>query len=293
MGGSLFERLQCCGFVAEQLMAAALAADPPAAIPPQERPPVPPLLRIEGISHRFGKRSSAEVDQPILQELHLELAMAEITVLLGPSGCGKSTLLNLAAGLVELQRGRVLIDGLPSQGPHPRVGVVFQQPALLPWLNVYQNVGFGLSLKHSEPLSRRQRHDRILEALDLVGLGAHAAKAPAQLSGGMGQRVALARVLVRRPRLLLLDEPFSALDAVTRTDMQGLLRSIVARIGTGVLIVTHDVDEALALGDRILLMRSQPGQIHSQWTGVRALDDRERLDLRQDILRQLSDILKP
>jgi NitT/TauT family transport system ATP-binding protein len=271
--------------VAEQLMAAALAADPSAAIPP--------LLQLEGISHRFRKRRSAEVDQPILQELHLELAMAEISVLLGPSGCGKSTLLNLAAGLVELQRGRVLIDGLPSQGPHPRVGVVFQQPALLPWLNVYQNVGFGLSLKHSEPLSRRQRHDRIEEALDLVGMGAHAAKAPAQLSGGMGQRVALARVLVRRPRLLLLDEPFSALDAVTRADMQGLVHNIVARIGTGVLIVTHDVDEALALGDRILLMRSQPGQIHSQWTGVRALDDRERLDLRRDILRQLSDILQP
>ena len=163
----------------------------------------------------------------------------------------------------------------------------------MPWLNVYQNVGFGLSLKHSEPLSRRQRHDRIEEALDLVGMGAHAAKAPAQLSGGMGQRVALARVLVRRPRLLLLDEPFSALDAVTRADMQGLVHNIVARIGTGVLIVTHDVDEALALGDRILLMRSQPGQIHSQWTGVRALDDRERLDLRRDILRQLSDILQP
>jgi NitT/TauT family transport system ATP-binding protein len=274
-------------------MAAALAADPSAAIPPQERPSAPPLLQLEGISHRFRKRRSAEVDQPILQELHLELAMAEISVLLGPSGCGKSTLLNLAAGLVELQRGQVLIDGLPSQGPHPRVGVVFQQPALLPWLNVYQNVGFGLSLKHSEPLSRRQRHDRIEEALDLVGMGAHAAKAPAQLSGGMGQRVALARVLVRRPRLLLLDEPFSALDAVTRADMQGLVHSIVARIGTGVLIVTHDVDEALALGDRILLMRSQPGQIHSQWTGVRALDDRERLDLRRDILRQLSDILQP
>jgi NitT/TauT family transport system ATP-binding protein len=256
-------------------------------------PAAEPLLKLQGLTHHYRSRQRRQGGKPVLYNLNLDVAAGQITVLLGPSGCGKSTLLNLAAGLADLQQGCVQVDGRSIHGPHPRVGVVFQQPALLPWLNVYRNVEFGLTLRHSEPLSRLERHERILEALELVGLRHHPSTLPSHLSGGMAQRVALARVLVKRPRLLLLDEPFSALDAVTRAEMQALLHSIVARLGTGVLIVTHDVDEALALGDRILLMKPHPGQIHRDWPGVPAHDQLARLELRHHILRELSAILQP
>lgn len=251
-----------------------------------------PLLELRQLSHHYRIPRNNQTRQPILEHVDLAVAPAQITVLLGPSGCGKSTLLNLAAGLAEHQQGQVLVGGRPVRGPHPRVGVVFQQPALLPWLSVYRNVEFGLTLKHSERLSAAERRRRILEVLQLVGLAAHPASAPAHLSGGMAQRVALARVLVRQPQLLLLDEPFSALDAVTRAEMQQLLHAIVARLGTGILIVTHDVDEAIALGHRILLMNTHPGRIHHEWAGVIGAGDSKQLALRSEILRELGAILQ-
>lgn len=228
-----------------------------------------PLLELQDLHFRYPRRPSQAPQGKVLQGIDLALEAHEITVLLGPSGCGKSTLLGLAAGLIPRQQGRVLVAGKRSDAPHPAVGVVFQQPALLPWLSVHRNVEFGLTLRHSERLSPGERRQRVQEALRLVGLEGHGLSHPSQLSGGMAQRAALARVLVRRPRLLLLDEPFSALDAVTRSGMQQLLQTIVARTGCGVLIVTHDVEEAIALGHRIVLMERHPGRLRREWRGVR------------------------
>lgn len=252
-----------------------------------------PLLEVRAVTHRYGPAKAASRRMPVLESLDLEVASEQITVLLGPSGCGKTTLLHLAAGLVPVQTGEIRLKGRVLRGPDPSVGVVFQQPALLPWLSVQRNVAFGLSLRHSEPLTSQQRRQRIEEALDLVGLREHAALAPAQLSGGMAQRAALARVLVRHPRLLLLDEPFSALDAVTRSEMQQLVRSIVRRTGTGVLLITHDVDEALALGDRVLLMHRHPGRIHRRWELRERASPTQNTQLKEDILLELGTILNP
>jgi NitT/TauT family transport system ATP-binding protein len=184
------------------------------------------------------------------------------------------------------------VEGEDILGPDPRLGLVFQQPALLPWLSVRGNVAFGLTLRHSERLSASHRHERIQRTLRLVGLQIHPETTPAHLSGGMAQRVSLARVLVRNPRLLLLDEPFSALDAITRAEMQELLLRITKQTGAGMLIVTHDVDEAIQLGDRILLMRAKPGSIEREWIGRRDAIGEQRNSLRREILKELSDILQ-
>lgn len=254
----------------------------------------PPLLEIRQLSHGFQhpRQRRGAPGQPVLDRINLRVDPGEIVVLLGPSGCGKSTLLSLASGLSQRQQGRVSLQGEDITGPDPRLGLVFQQPALLPWLSVSGNVAFGLSLRHSERLSASQRRERIHQALQLVGLQSHPEAMPAHLSGGMAQRVALARVLVRNPRLLLLDEPFSALDAITRAEMQELLLRITERTGAGMLIVTHDVDEAIQLGDRILLMRARPGSIEREWSGRRGAAEQERTELRTEILIELSEILK-
>ncbi|MFZ0409817.1 MAG: ABC transporter ATP-binding protein [Cyanobium sp.] len=252
------------------------------------------LLEIQGLSHRFvfpGRRHQRH-GEPVLDDISLRVESGEIVVLLGPSGCGKSTLLNLASGLTPRHRGEITLQGREIRGPDPRLGLVFQQPALLPWLTVRGNVEFGLTLRHSERLSAGQRRDRIHRTLQLVGLQIDPETTPTHLSGGMAQRVALARVLVRNPCLLLLDEPFSALDAVTRAEMQELLLRIVDQTGTGILIVTHDVDEAIQLGDRILLMRMQPGEIEREWIGRRGQPEHDRSALRREVLEALTSILK-
>lgn len=256
--------------------------------------PKAPLLEIGNLSHEYqARRQRRRVPgPPVLDGINLHVDPGEIVVLLGPSGCGKSTLLNLASGLHALQQGSVSLEGEDIFGPDPRLGLVFQQPALLPWLSVRGNVEFGLTLRHSERLSASQRRERIQRSLQLVGLQIDPETSPAHLSGGMAQRVALARVLVRNPRLLLLDEPFSALDAITRAEMQELLLRITQETGTGMLIVTHDVDEAIQLADRILLMRAKPGAIQREWIGRRGGEDEERQTLRREILQELSDILK-
>lgn len=268
--------------------------DPPLARAGRGESPTVPLLEIHALSHWFtpARKRRTHGQAPVLERVSLQIHPGEIVVLLGPSGCGKSTLLNLASGLSPRHQGRVCLEGEEIRGPDPRLGVVFQQPALLPWLSVRGNVEFGLTLRHSECLSISQRRERIQRTLQLVGLTIDPETTPAELSGGMAQRVALARVLVRKPRLLLLDEPFSALDAVTRAEMQELLVQIVQRTGTGILIVTHDVDEAIQLGDRVLLMRSHPGAIEREWLGRRGQPEQVRSALRQDVLEALSSLLK-
>lgn len=252
-----------------------------------------PLLEISQLSHwyQYPRQRRRISGPPVLNGINLRVDPGEIVVLLGPSGCGKSTLLNLASGLNPPQQGQVSLEGEIIHGPDPRLGLVFQQPALLPWLSVRGNVEFGITLRQSERLSSSQRSERIQRSLHLVGLQIDPETTPAHLSGGMAQRVALARVLVRNPRLLLLDEPFSALDAITRAEMQELLLRITEQTGAGMLVVTHDVDEAIQLADRILLMRARPGLIECEWTGRRAADEQVRYALRTEILGQLRDIL--
>jgi sulfonate transport system ATP-binding protein len=183
----------------------------------------------------------------------------EIVAVVGGSGCGKSTLLRAISGLDTPSQGRVLLDGTAVTSPHEKIGIIFQEPRLLPWLTVAGNVGFGL-----EGRPRRERGERVADALARVGLTDKANMWPRELSGGQAQRVAIARALVPRPEVLLLDEPFSALDAFTRIDLQDHLLDLWADLRPTLILVTHDVDEAIVLADRIMVMRPRPGRIFEE-----------------------------
>ncbi|AKK01159.1 MULTISPECIES: ABC transporter ATP-binding protein [Pseudomonas] len=193
-----------------------------------------------------------------VQGLDCQIEAGQFVCVLGPSGCGKSTLLGALAGHLQPRAGTLHVDGLPVAGPSPQRGMVFQQHTLFPWRSVRDNVAFGLKMRGLGKAERQRAADEILA---LVGLDGFAGHWPDQLSGGMQQRVEIARVLVNRPRLLLMDEPFGALDALTRLNMQQLLLEIWTRIRTTVVFVTHDIDEALFLADRLLVMSPRPGRI--------------------------------
>jgi NitT/TauT family transport system ATP-binding protein len=193
-----------------------------------------------------------------LDGISLTINEGEFVALLGPSGCGKSTLLNLLAGFEKTTEGTLLFDGETVTRPGPDRGVVFQEAALFPWLNVWQNVVFGPQV---QGVVRSEYESRARKLLKLVGLEAFAEALPVQLSGGMRQRVGIARVLAMSPRALLMDEPFGALDAQTRLSMQQLLLDVWQSLGTTVLFVTHDIDEAILLSDRICVMSARPGRI--------------------------------
>ncbi|NMG36063.1 ATP-binding cassette domain-containing protein [Azoarcus sp. TTM-91] len=203
---------------------------------------------------------------PVFSEVSLAIRRREIVCLLGGSGCGKSTLLRTLAGLERPAAGQVAFLGQPCSAPHPRSALVFQQASLLPWLNVADNVRFGLDFRHQPRIAAEARERRVAEAITAVGLAGRERAWPAELSGGQAQRVALARALAREPELLFADEPFSALDAITRAEMQALLVELVHRWHAAVLLVTHDIDEAILVADRILLMGSRPSRIHREWT---------------------------
>jgi NitT/TauT family transport system ATP-binding protein len=229
------------------------------------------------------------------ENIAFSLHQGEIAVVLGPSGCGKSSFLKTVGGLEIPTRGSVRALNQIVSGPIPQFGFVFQQPVLFPWLNVRQNVGFALSLRSGPQLEKGRRNQAIDEALSDVGLGQASNARPRQLSGGMAQRVALARALVREPDLLLLDEPFSALDAITRLEMQKLLLRIVEARRVATLLVTHDIDEALLLADRVLLMSRTPGRFVQAWqvAKVKPRFDRatELTELRLSILTALSQVI--
>ena len=193
-----------------------------------------------------------------VQDVSLTIEPGEFVCVLGPSGCGKSTLLGALAGHIIPSKGLLNVDGAPVSGPHPDRGIVFQHHTLFPWKSVRDNVAFGPKMRGVKRAERRRQADEIL---DLVDLGDFSDRYPKQLSGGMQQRVEIARVLINRPRLLLMDEPFSALDALTRMKMQELLLDIWERVRTTILFVTHDIDEALFLADRVIVMSARPGQI--------------------------------
>jgi sulfonate transport system ATP-binding protein len=212
------------------------------------------MLRISRVARRFDN------DVTALGGVSLNIERGEIVSLVGTSGCGKSTLLRIVSGLDVPSAGEIFIDDTAVRAPRPEIGVVFQEPRLMPWLTVRDNVKFGL-----EGYARSLQAELAAEAIAKVGLESFADALPKQLSGGMAQRVALARALVTKPQILLLDEPFSALDAFTRLKLQDHLLEIWAKDRPTMLFVTHDVDEALALSDRIVVMRGHPGRVHREY----------------------------
>ncbi|MDN7888333.1 ABC transporter ATP-binding protein [Burkholderia cepacia] len=216
-------------------------------------------------------------DRTILADVPLQVTRGEIVCVVGPSGCGKSTLLRIIAGLDTDFRGSVKLGGVALDGPSPRVGVIFQEPRLLPWLSIADNVGFAAG-------PRGGRAPAVARLLDEVGLAGVARQLPATLSGGMAQRAAIARGLFGEPDLLLLDEPFSAVDAMTRMRLQTLLLDVVARHRTAAIVVTHDLDEALYLGDRVLMLAPDPGRIDDE-IHVEAARPRDRRDPSLAVLR--------
>ncbi len=216
--------------------------------------PAGAALDIDGVSHQF------DIDGrilPVLDDVSFSVAPGEFVALLGPSGCGKSTLLRLVAGLEPPRAGRVREDGVPIDGPHPSRVVVFQDPTLFPWRTVWNNVALGLE---AQGILKRERH-RVDAAIQLVGLSAFRDAYPHQLSGGMAQRVALARALVNDPKILVLDEPLGKLDSLTRLTMQSELASLWQRTGFTALLVTHDVEEALFLANRVIVFSDRPARV--------------------------------
>lgn len=254
--------------------------------------------RVRGAARPVARGDQQRAAHTVLTGVDLEVAPGEIVAVLGPSGCGKSTLLRQVSGLDAPTSGRVTINGTPVAGADPRTAVAFQEPRLLPWRTLTQNVALGLPPGTAKDAGRA----RVAQLLDLVGLAASAGLRPRQVSGGMAQRASLARALARNPGVLLLDEPFGALDALTRLRMQDLLLDVHAAQPTTILLVTHDVEEALYLADRVVLLRTlsdgRPADggkadgeassiariVHVPGDRPRDRADRELADLRAELL---------
>ncbi|OWQ89183.1 ABC transporter ATP-binding protein [Roseateles terrae] len=266
----------------------------------------------EGSAGRAGGVAQGR-PPPVLADIRLQLAPGERLALVGASGCGKSTLLRILAGLDDQFEGRVLLNGVPQHGPSRAVGVVFQEPRLFPWLTVLENVmfdltptwgngrGSGARRPGSIPATTDPRVDdrmhRAITLLEEVGLADLRDALPRQLSGGQAQRVALARALYTQPQLLLLDEPFSALDAFTRMKLQDLVAALARQHATALVLVTHDVEEAVLLADRVLVMGAAPGRVLRQ-VPVPLRAPRHRgsaavADLRAELLRTLEAAMAP
>jgi NitT/TauT family transport system ATP-binding protein len=230
------------------------------------------IISIAGLEKRFKSRQGGE--QIALQNVDLEIGASEFFCLLGPSGCGKTTVLNIVAGFERPSRGVVTMDGVTIGGPGSDRAVVFQgDDSLFNWLTALQNIEFGLRMRG---LPRRERRERAAYYIDLVGLKGQEQKHPSELSGGMKQRIQIARVLANEPKVLLMDEPFGALDAQTRLLMQEQLARIWQRTRTSVLFVTHDIDEAIMLGSRVGVMRAGPASNIKAIVAVHLGKDRSR-----------------
>jgi NitT/TauT family transport system ATP-binding protein len=232
-----------------------------------------PHVRAVALPGRKGKTKILEIERlhkvfpmnggflPVLEEITFLAESGELICILGRSGCGKSTLLKIVAGFVPPSSGKVLIKGMPVKAPGPDRCVIFQEDALFPWLTVRENIAFGLRGWDQNKQSKTVEVERFLE---LVGLGEFADYLPNEISGGMKQRVALARVLILKPEVLLMDEPFASLDAQSREEMQNLLLALWQELSHTILFVTHDVNEAVILADKILLMSKNPGRIREE-----------------------------
>jgi nitrate/nitrite transport system ATP-binding protein len=219
---------------------------------------------------------------PVLNEVELRVARGEYIAVIGHSGCGKSTMLNVVAGLLPATLGGVLLEGREVAGPGPDRAVVFQNHSLLPWLTCYENIKLAVDQTLSKAMTRRERHEWVLEQLALVRMTAAKDKRPHEISGGMKQRIGIARALSMRPKVLLLDEPFGALDALTRAHLQDQVMDIHARLGTTIMMITHDVDEAVLLSDRIVMLTNGPNATVGEILEVDLPRPRDRLALAND-----------
>ncbi|NNE88346.1 MAG: ABC transporter ATP-binding protein [Silicimonas sp.] len=217
-------------------------------------------LSIENISMRFDLPNGGHVQA--LQDVSLELNTGELMSVLGPSGCGKTTLLNIVAGFLAPTEGKIILNGHQVTGPDAERGMVFQQGALFEWMSVRDNVSFGPRMKGQRQAEWGMNVDHLL---DVTGLGDFKEKSVYELSGGMQQRVALARCLANDPDVILMDEPLGALDALTREKMQGLVLKLWKETGKTIILITHSVEEALLLGERLLVMAPRPGRIHKEY----------------------------
>jgi nitrate/nitrite transport system ATP-binding protein len=231
------------------------------------------FIKVEDLAKRYG-------DSPVFENLHFSIGKGEFVCLIGHSGCGKTTILNALAGLEEASDGIILMGGREIAGPSLDRAVIFQSHALMPWMTVLENVEFAVKSRHPD-WDRTKRQDHAMRFIVLVGLGAAAHKKPAQLSGGMKQRVGIARALSIEPQMLLMDEPFSALDALTRGTLQDEVLRICHNTSQTVFMITHDVDEAILLADRIILMTNGPGAVIAEIVENTLPRDRNRLDLHR------------
>ena len=245
-----------------------------------------PLLDIQNLTHQFGANGIGANGNSltILADISFAVNPGEFVCVLGPSGCGKSTLLSLLAGFLTPTQGRILMNGQPIRQPGADRCVIFQEDALFPWLTVEENIAFGLWAGGMDKAAAMKAVDRFL---DLVGLAEFRTYLPREISGGMKQRVALARVLVLKPQVLLMDEPFGALDAQTRENMQDLLLSLWQQFHHTIVFVTHDVREALLLADRILLLGGKPGSLKQQ---IPMTLDRPRRTESSDFIKCYKDL---
>jgi nitrate/nitrite transport system ATP-binding protein len=235
-----------------------------------------PYLKIDHVDKTFH-RGTHETE--VLKDIVLGIEMGEFVSIIGHSGCGKTTLLNVVAGLLPVTRGAVLLENQEVNEPGPDRAVVFQNHSLLPWLTVYQNVRLAVDKVFAGERSRADRHQWTMHNLELVQMAHATDKRPAEISGGMKQRVGLARALAMEPKVLLLDEPFGALDALTRAHLQDSVMAIHQKLGNTVLMITHDVDEAVLLSDRIVMMTNGPAAHIGEVLDVPLPRPRRRLEL--------------
>jgi nitrate/nitrite transport system ATP-binding protein len=238
-----------------------------------------PMLSIIDVGMTFPTKAGPFV---ALRDITLDVQRGEFVALIGHSGCGKSTLLNLVAGLTTPTAGHLLLDGRELIGPGPDRGVVFQNHSLLPWLSCLDNVLLAVERVFGATESKEQLRQRATATLELVGMGHALAKRPHEISGGMKQRVGIARALAMEPKMLLMDEPFGALDALTRARLQDELMRIVQTTGATVMMVTHDVDEAVLLSDRIVMMTNGPAATIGEVLHVDLPRPRNRVELAED-----------
>ncbi len=223
------------------------------------------------------------VSSEVLRDVSVEINKGEYISIIGHSGCGKSTLLNIIAGLLRGTTGTVLVEKQHVVEPGPERAVVFQNHSLLPWLTTYENVSIAVDKVFGRSKSRAERHDWIMHNLALVNMVHAKDKRPQEISGGMKQRVGIARALAMEPKILLLDEPFGALDALTRAQLQDTVMEIHARLGNTMIMITHDVDEAVLLSDRVLMMTNGPSATIGEILDVKLARPRKRLDLVEDL----------